>query len=153
MSTRKPHNMRARLERTYRATLSSNHVAVVNIDPSGRQGLINWKNCKSIASGRTIADAVCDFAHHWCIYVSALCIDQFGQRYIKSQEVAPQGVYLAAQLTDVIETFYREVINGCNPQHVVGSAWIAIPNDVSLDEAQAARIYDAVGAWPTQEAA
>lgn len=153
MSSRKPHNMRARLNRSCRALLNSNNVAVVNIDPSGRQGLINWKNAKSIAKGRAIADAVCDIAHHWCIYVSALCIDQCGQRYIKSLEVVPQGMYLAAQLTDVIEAYYRDVINGCNPQHVVGSGWIAIPNNVSLDEAQAANIFNAVGAWPVQEAA
>lgn len=153
MSARKPHNMHARLSRSCRALLSSNHVAVVNIDPSGRQGLINWKTAKSIPPGRAIANAVCDIAHHWCIYVSALCIDQRGQRYIKSQEVAPQGMYLAAHLTDVIEAYYREVINGSNPQHVVGSGWIAIPNNVSLDEAQAANIFNAVGAWPVQEAA
>jgi hypothetical protein len=153
VSIRKPHNMQARLARSCRATLNRNHVAVVNIDPSGRQGLINWKNAKSIAPGPAIADAVCDIAHHWCIYASALCIDQDGQRYIKSIEVAPQGVYLAAQLTEVIEAYYREVIDGCNSLHVVGSAWIAIPSDVSLDEEQAARIYDAVGAWPALEAA
>lgn len=153
MSTRKPHNMRARLNRSCRALLNSNNVAVVNIDPSGRQGLINWKNAKAIATGRAIADAVCDIAHPWCIYVSALCIDQRGQRYIKSLEVVPQGMYLAAQLTDVIEAYYRDVINGCNPLHVVGSGWIAIPNNVSLEEAQAANIFNAVGAWPAMEAA
>ena len=153
MSTRKPHSMRARMNRSCRALLNSNNVAVVNIDPSGRQGLINWKNAKSIATGRAIADAVCDIAHHWCIYVSALCIDQRGQRYIKSLEVAPQGMYLAEQLTDVIEAYYRDVINGCNPLHVVGSGWIAIPSNVSLDEAQAANIFNAVGAWPALEAA
>ena len=153
MSARKPHSMRARMNRSCRALLNSNNVAVVNIDPSGRQGLINWKNAKSIATGRAIADAVCDIAHHWCIYVSALCIDQRGQRYIKSLEVAPQGMYLAEQLTDVIEAYYRDVINGCNPLHVVGSGWIAIPSNVSLDEAQAANIFNAVGAWPALEAA
>lgn len=153
MSARKPHNMRARLNRSCRALLNSNNVAVVNIDPSGRQGLINWKNAKSIATGRAIADAICDIAHHWCIYVSALCIDQRGQRYIKSLEVAPQGMYLAEQLTDVIEAYYLDVIDGCNPLHVVGSGWIAIPNNVSLEEAQAANIFNAVGAWPPLEAA
>ncbi len=153
MSRRKPHNRRARLERNCRAMLSSNHVAVVNIDPSGRQGLINWKNCRSIAPGQAIADAVCDFPHQWSIYLSTLCIDQFGQRYIKSVEVAPQGQYLAATLTDVIETYYKELRDGCNPNHLVGSGWIAIPNPVSLDEEQAARIFDAVGAWPAREAA
>ncbi len=48
MSKRKPHNMRARLERTCRALVSANHAAVVNIDPSGQQVLINWKNLKQI---------------------------------------------------------------------------------------------------------
>ncbi|MCY1376454.1 hypothetical protein D9M69_639440 [compost metagenome] len=133
--------------------LSAHHVAVVNIDPSGRQGLVNWKTARSIAPGHAIAGAVCDIAHHWCIYVSALCIDQRGERYIKSLEVAPQGVYLAGQLTGVIEAYYRQVIDGCNPQHVVGSAWIAIPTNTTLDEAQAARIYDACGAWQAQAAA
>lgn len=152
MSTRKRNNQRTRLARSCGALVRTNHAAVVNIDPAGGQHLINWKTAKVIRS-RHLVDAVCDFAHHWCIYVSALCIDQTGQRYIKSQEVAPQGIYLASHLTDVIEAFYREAIAAANPQHLVGSAWIAIPNDVTLDEAQASRIYDAIGAWPTLEAA
>ena len=153
MSQRKPHNRRARLERACRALLSTNHVAVVNIDPSGRQGMINWKSAKSIAPGRAIADAVCDIPHCWVIYFSALCIDQFGQRYIKSQEVAPQGMYLSERLTEVIETYYRDLLASCNAKHVVGSGWIANPCGVSLTEAQADRIFDAVGAWPAKAVA
>lgn len=152
MSIRKPHSMRARLERNCRALVRNNRAAVINIDPAGGQHLVNWKTGKLIKS-RPMVDAVCDFAHHWCIYISALCIDQFGQRYIKSVEAEPQGVYLAAQLTDVIEACYRDHLAGCNPLHIVGSCWIAIPSDVSLDVAQAALIYDAVGAWPRQAAA
>lgn len=59
MSKRKPHNMRARLERTCRALVSANHAAVVNIDPSGQQVLINWKNLRQICV-RQVVDAVCD---------------------------------------------------------------------------------------------
>lgn len=145
--------MRARVERSCRALLSTNHVAVVNIDPSGRQGMVNWKNCKNIAPGQRIADAVCDIAHSWTIYISALCVDQRGQRYIKSVEIAPQGIYLAAGLTDVIEQSYRGLVDECNPNHLVASGWIAIPSAVSLDEEQAARVFDAVGAWDQQRAA
>lgn len=152
MSTRKPHNMRARLERNCRALVRTNHAAVINIDPAGGQHLVNWKTGRLIKS-HPMVDAVCDFAHPWCIYISALCIDQLGKRYIKSTEVAPQGVYLADQLTDVIEAFYREHLASCNSKHIVSSGWIAIPDSVTLDEAQAARIYDAVGAWPSPVAA
>lgn len=152
MSSRKPHNMRARLERNCRAIVRTNHAAVINIDPAGGQHLVNWKTGRLIRS-RQMVDAVCDFAHHWCIYISALCIDQDGQRYIKSIEAAPLGLYLAAQLTDVIEACYRQHLAGCNPNHIAASAWIAIPNSVTLDEAQAAYLYDTAGAWPTKVAA
>ncbi|AMO78069.1 hypothetical protein [Pseudomonas citronellolis] len=150
MSKRKPNNMRHRMERSCRALLRSNHVAVVNLDPSGRQGMVNWKNCKSIPPGRQIADAICDIAHRWTIYISAFCIDQRGQRYIKSVEIAPQGIYLAAHLTDAIEATYKALVDECNPNHLVASGWIAIPSAVSLDEDQAARVFDAVGAWDQQ---
>ena len=36
MSKRKTHNLQARIARSCRSLLASNHVAVVNIDPSGR---------------------------------------------------------------------------------------------------------------------
>ena len=92
MSKRKTHNMRARMGRALGAILRSNSVAVVNLDPSGRQGMVNWKNCKNIPPSRRIADAVCDYAHHWTIYLAGLCIDQSGQRYYKAQEVAPRNL-------------------------------------------------------------
>jgi hypothetical protein len=130
----------------------TNHAAVINVDPAGGQYLINWKTARVIRS-RAMVDAVCDFAHTWCIYISALCIDQAGQRYIKSIEVTPRGLYLASQLTDVIEACYREHLEGCNPNHLAGSAWIAIPNDVSLDPLHVDHLYDSVGAWPAKAVA
>lgn len=152
MSKRKPHKMRVRVERSCRALLNSNHVAVVNTDPSGHQGLINWVNCKSI-TGRRVVDAICDIPHRWTVYLSALCTERPGSRYTKSVEIAPLGIYLAEHLTDVIEATYKALLAECNPNHVVASGWIAIPAEVSLDEAQAARIFDAMGAWDQREAA
>lgn len=148
---RKANNTRARLARSLGAILRTNHVAVINIDPSGKQGLINYKNCKNIAPSRNIAGAVCDYPHRWTIYLAGLCIDQSGQRYIKAQEVAPFGIYLAAHLTEVIESAHRALIDTCNPMHFVASGWIAIPDAVTLEEEQAAKLFDAVGAWSQEE--
>ncbi|WP_372340355.1 hypothetical protein [Pseudomonas putida] len=66
MSKRKPHNMRARLERSCRALASANQAAVVEIDHSGQQVLINWKNLKQIRV-RQVGGAVCDIPHRWTI--------------------------------------------------------------------------------------
>lgn len=153
MSKRKPHNIRARMERSCRSLLSTNHVAVVNIDPSGRQGMINWANCKSIPPGQRLADAVCDIPHRRTIYLSVMCDAGAGGQYCKSVEIAPQGNYLAEHLTDAIELTYKDLIAECNPNHVVASGWIAIPADVSLTEQQAARVFNAVGVWSQQKAA
>lgn len=147
MSKRKPNNPRARVERFSRSILRQYRVAVVNIDPSGRQGMVDYGTCKSIPPGQRIADAVCDIAHPWVIYFGVFCRDQFGKQYIKASEVAPQGIYKSDSLADVIEEHYLELRDSCNPAHVIGSGWIANPSGVSLDEQQAARIFEAVGAW------
>lgn len=151
MSKRKANNPRARIERFYRAILRQFRVAVVNIDPAGWQGMIDRGTLKSVASGRQIAEAVCDVAHEWVIYLGAFCVDQNGRQYIKPVEIAPQGVYKSDSLAGVIEEHYRALLDTCNPAHVVGSGWIANPAGVSLDDEQAAAIFEACGAWAQQQ--
>ena len=56
-------------------------------------------------------------------------------------------MYLSDHLEEGIEHCYREIRDSANPQHMIASGWIAIPDVVSLDEAQAYRIFAAVGAW------
>ncbi|HEY0289086.1 MAG TPA: hypothetical protein VGC62_19080 [Pseudomonas sp.] len=152
MSKRKPHSLRARVERSCRALLSSNHVAVVNIDPSGSQAMFNWKNCKRITSLK-VANAIFEVAYNWTVYIGVMCIDQRGGEYIKSVEIAPQGMYKVDQLTDAIEHCYLELRDSCNQQHLVASGWIAIPSALSLDEAQAALLFNQAGAWNQVKAA
>jgi hypothetical protein len=152
MSKRKPHNLKARIERSCRSLLSTNHVCVVNIDPAGRQWMFNWKTARVIRS-RQIVDATFNVAHHWTIYISGMCIDQAGSEYLKSVEIAPDGMHLASQLIEAIEHYYTELRDSCNPKHLVAYGWIAVPAAVSLDEAQAAKVLAAAGAWHQVKAA
>lgn len=152
MSKRKPHIRHVRIERACRALLSSNHVAVVNIDPSGRQWMINWKSCQIIRS-RGVVDAIFNVSHHWTIYFSALCIDQAGSEYLKSVEIETHGVHRVDALPEMIEANYRALLAESNKNHVVASGWIAIPGSVVLEQAQAAQIFKAVNAWHQSKAA
>lgn len=151
MKRRKPNNQRARLERSLRALVRSNRVAVVDVEVAQLQVMVNWRNCKRVVS-RRIVDALCDIPHQWTVYISAMHVDQDGTQYLKSTEIQTQGIYLAERLSEVIEPHYRELLKGCNTKHVIGSAWIAIPDQVDLDEAHASSIFDAVGAWPAKVA-
>ncbi|VVO67629.1 hypothetical protein PS865_01149 [Pseudomonas fluorescens] len=57
------------------------------------------------------------------------------------------GIYKVERLTDAIEHYYLELRNSANPNHLVASGWIAIPDEISMDEAQAAKLFYAAGAW------
>ncbi|KTB87914.1 hypothetical protein AO070_04695 [Pseudomonas syringae pv. syringae PD2766] len=152
MKRRKQNNCFARAERSCRALLSTNHVAVVNVDPSGLQVMVNWKSYKQIRT-LAIANALFDFSYRWTIYISAMCRDERGAEYVKSVEISPEGLHKVDRLTDAIEHYYLELRGTCNQNHLVASGWIAIPAEVSLDEAQAAKLFYAAGAWHQVRAA
>jgi len=152
MSKRKVHSMQTRLARSFRSILATNHICVVNIDPSGNQRMFNWKSCKPILS-RQIVDAIFDVSHNWTIYISCMCLRQDGSEYLKSVEIAPEGMHRAAQLTEVIEHYYTELRESCNQAHLVAYGWIAVPSATSLDEAQAAKLFATAGAWNQVKAA
>jgi hypothetical protein len=114
--------------------------------------MFNWKTARVIRS-RQVVDAIFDVSHRWTIYISCMCIRQDGSEYLKSVEIAPVGMYLAAQLTEAIEYYYTELRDSCNPKHLVAFGWIAIPAAVSLDESLAAKVFAAAGAWNQVKAA
>ena len=148
---RKPNNPRARLERAMGGLLRTHHAAVVDATGPEIQLMFNWKNGRQIIS-KPVADALCDFPQRWTIYLSVLC-KQPGEHYTKTVELKPQGIYIVTDLDELIETQTAELLATCNPQHVIATAWVAIPNDVSLNETQLNFIYTRVDAWHTQAAA
>ena len=143
---------RARLEKVSRSLLRLHRVAVVRME-NDDQYLIDWREVRAIAPSRQVMGALCDISHRWVIYIGAFCLDAKGQRYMKSTEIAPDGMFKSKTLASALEHYYRELLDGCNPNHIVGSGWIAMPGGTSLDEAQAARIFEACGAWQTKEQA
>lgn len=154
MSQRKPYNHQARLANYYRSLRRSNHVAVLDIEHLELQVLVDWKHARAIGNGReAVATAVTEMPHRWSLYLAALCRDQLGTAYMKSVEIAPQGIYKAAQLAEAVETYCVELKAGCNPYHFIGLAWLAIPTEITLTEAQAERVFDAFGAWRKQSEA
>ena len=155
MSRRKPNSAHARMVRYARAMLRTNHIAVLDIEATERHTIINWQNGTLIStqSRRALVDCLCDIPHQWTIYLAALHRVAPGNTYIKSEELALDGNYMAATLEDVIEPRAEALRATCNPAHFIGMAWLAIPYDATLTEAHAATLFEAFGAWQTTEAA
>lgn len=152
MSTRKKHSLRLRIERSARSLLKTNHVAVVNVEPGDTQIMLNWKTCKQIRS-RPVADALCDIAHAWTIYISVFCQAPGAGQYSKSIEFSPAGLHLVANLEQLMVEKHAELVAQANKMHVIGSGWLAIPDTLSLTEAEADRVFTAMGVWKQAAAA
>lgn len=150
MSKRKPCNRRVQLERALRSVLRRESIAVVCVETMDQQGMINWKNCKRVPASKLIADAICDIAHRWTILVGVMCRAPDGSEYLRSEEASPQGVYLAAHLNEVIAKVHDDFRATANPNQVVSSGWMAIPYQAEVTEAQAAKVFAAVGGWDKQ---
>lgn len=155
MSQRKPYNHQARLANYYRSMLRSNHVAVLDIEHLELQTIINWKNGTLVTSNSRLAlvDAITERPYRWTIYLAGLHRPDNADPYMKSEELSLGGIYLAESLVDVIEPRAKALQAVCNPDHFIGMAWIAMPYEASLTEAQAERVFDAFGAWSHAAAA
>lgn len=134
------------MQRSCQSLLASNHVAVVNIDPSGKQIMVSHKTCKQIRSVQ-VANALFEYAYPWTIYIAGMCRSEATGEYLKSVEVCPVGIHKVESLTEVIEHHYLELRATCNAQHLVASGWIAVPASTSLDEELAAKLFAMAGAW------
>lgn len=149
MSQRKPYNHQARLANYYRSMLRSNHVAVLDVEHLELQTIINWKNGTLVTSNSRIAlvDAITERPYRWTIYLAGLHRPDNAEPYMKSEELALDGIYRAESLIDVIEPRSIELKARCNPNHLIGMAWIAMPYQATLTTAEASRIFEAFGAW------
>lgn len=151
MSKRKPCNRRAQIDRARRALVRTNYAAVVDVEPPDRQIMMNWKNCKQICS-RPVVDALCDIAHRWTVHIAVFCQEPSGAQYSKATEFTTTGVHLLKGLEALIIEKHAEVCASANQKHVIGSGWLAIPDQVSLTEAQANAIFSAMGVWREKSA-
>lgn len=149
---RRKHNMQARLSRAVGGLLRQHRACIVDASLPEIQGVIHYKNCRQIFS-KQVNEALINVAHHWSVNVIVLCVGADGERYMKKTEFVTAGVYLAKHIGDEIESVYKELADTCNPKHIIGNAWIAIPDRVELDQQQVERVLDAVGAWRQVEAA
>lgn len=100
MKRRKKHNPLKRVLNSTDALFRQNHIVIVDIHPQDKQGLMNWKKCQSVHAGRQTIDGICDLPRAWTVYLAVFCRSQNGDRYIKSEEIEPQGRYKSEQINE-----------------------------------------------------
>lgn len=156
MSKRKPNSAHARMVRYARAMVRSNHLAVIDVDANNLHGIINWKNKTLVITNarNALVDCITDVPHRWYLHLGAMNRYPDGTRYLKSGDALQfTNYHLARDLGHLIEPDMKALLASCNPNHLVGAAWLAVPYEIDLSEEQAEAIFYAFGAWPALNAA
>ena len=152
----KPNSAHARMVRYARAMVHLNHLAVIEVDANQLHTIINWKNRTLVTTNAraSLVDCITEVPHRWYLYLGAMNRYPDGTRYLKSAPALQlSNPYLAKDLTLLIEPDMKALLASCNPNHLVGAAWLATPYELDLTEKQADEIFYAFGAWPKWEAA
>lgn len=121
-------------------------VMVIHVEPSGRAGLISWKDGRSVASSPDLELGIVGFPHHWTITLAVFCRSET-EEYIKSVELVPDRALKAESLAAECQTEHRKLEDGCNPKHVIGKGFVASPVGKRLTEAEAEKLFALCGAW------
>lgn len=143
---RKKNNSAARMLRFTRALLRQNHVVVAMVAMDGQQrrdAVMNWKSRRKVKVGELVMSGITDLAHPWTMYLAVFCKSP-EMTYTKAVEIAPSGQYRPEQLTEVIRQHHGDLIDSCNPSHIIGTGWIASPCGESLSEYDADSVFCAM---------
>ena len=147
MKRRKPNNNQLRRERAAAATLRRYHTALVHIEPAQRQIVVSLKHLLRVKDENRIAHAMAEHPYQWTIYFAAFCSSRETGEYLKGGEVVLPGRYKMDNLFEGIEDEKAKIMAGCNPKHVIGCGFIAVPHDADISEELAAEVFTRAGAW------
>jgi len=137
-----------------RAALRRGHAVVATVTDMPGVRVMSARSLAPIRSTPAVSGFLANVKHRWVIQYAACCVDGSGQRYIKAEELVCHNPLLMRGIDDsgddlpnLLADLVEEICESANPNHLVGAGWMASPVGVSYSEAEAFRVFDALGVW------
>lgn len=141
MKIRKKNNNMARIAKLSRALLRLETIGVISLH-SGHQLICDIKHGCLVQPSPHVANALLDLPHKWTIYISVFMRLESGKITYKPVELYINNLYRFNDLEEVIRSEYDRLINSCNSLRIIGSGFIANPNQIQLTEDKAAILFE-----------
>lgn len=145
---RKNHSASLRRVRHHRAMVKQYHLGILySYNHKQLSHLINIRNGNQVSATPLIIDALRSITYNWSVLIAALCVDDNGREYIKSEQVDAKEPYLQSDLMEVLDMQHRALLMNCNQNHLINAVWLATPYEHDWDESHAAKLLSDFGAW------
>ena len=143
-----------RLHRLSRAIVSRYKVNVAfSTGGDSMCHLVHGRSGKQLRADRNLVDAIEFIPHKWSVLIAALCRKPCGDEYMKTEQIAVPHVIYQRDLADALTDMHGDLCKQCNPNHLIGAAWIANPTGQDIDQEFAAKVFESIGGWSSQELA
>lgn len=141
MTVRKKNNNLARIAKLSRALLRLEAIGVISLH-TGHQLICDIKHGCLVQPSPRVANALLDLSHKWTIYIAVFMRLESGKITYKPVELYIDNQYKFNDLEEVIRSEYSKLIDSCNSLRIIGSGFIANPNQIQLTENKAAILFE-----------
>lgn len=142
------HDLYKRYERTALGTVKRYNLAISYSYLNNQYSrLIDDKNMVGLRPAPLLIDMLTKIRYKWGVTIAALCVDQEGRKYMRSEFIKANEPYLQSELADYLEDEHERLLESCNRSHLVNATWIASPIGREYTEKEAFDIFEALGSW------
>lgn len=146
MSKRKKHSVVKRYERQAMAVLRDFKLCTAFCTANG-SSIVDYKRMCVVKPTTTLCNMFEDVAYEWGVTIAAICRDESGEEYIKSEHHKFTDRVRQAEVVEYLNEKHQKLLQSCNSKHMVGAGWVANPLGDELGEQLCTKIFSLLGAW------
>ena len=113
--------------------------------------VLHIKSAKPARITRQMAKTLTQRQNRYTIVCAVLLRDTFGKDYMQSETILIHDPIAYSELPQALNDFHNQLIDSCNPQHIVNIGWISCADIVeTLTDAKCVELFEYFNAWDYQ---
>lgn len=110
--------------------------------------VLHIKSVKPARITKQMAKTLTQRQNKYTIVCAVMLRDQFGVDYMQSETILIHDPISYDKLPAALNKFHNELIDTCNPKHIVNIGWVSCADIVdTLTEAKCSELFEYFNAW------
>ena len=83
----------------------------------------------------------------WSVYCAVFCRDQLGREYVQGNWICAKEDYRQDMLANFLSESHSNLLDSCNPSHVLNLGWVAFEDGKEHNDSQAIKLMEQRDCW------
>lgn len=103
---------------------------------------VNMNTFTLEGSSQTERDCYSKVRYKWSVLAAALCVDDFGKPYIRSEQLDFKELYLHEEIQELCANELIRIVNSCNQNHFKTLGFLLSPSPRDFDPEVALMLFE-----------